>query len=80
MAIYIYKVSQKFYPVIYDLKRVYSLILLNLAALTIFFLMFYHIIPSALILKIIICGVFIFIIGYLADLLKARKLFSKSPV
>ena len=78
MAIYIYKVSQKFYPVSYDLKRVYALILLNVAVLAIFFLMFYHIIPSELVLIIIISVGFIFVIAYLSDLLKARKIFSKS--
>ncbi len=80
MAIYIYIVSQKFYPVSYELKKVLYLNLINCIALALFYLMFYHIIPSNIFIKVILAGILILIVSYISDLLKARKLFAKSPV
>jgi O-antigen/teichoic acid export membrane protein len=78
MAIYIYFVSQKFYPVSYDLKRVISINLVNCIALSVFYLMFYQVIPSNIFIKIILTIVLIFIVTYLSDLQKARKIFIKT--
>jgi O-antigen/teichoic acid export membrane protein len=80
MAIYIYMVSQKYYPVKYDLKRVLSINFINCITLTLFYLIFYQIIPSNLIIKLILSVILIFIVVYLSDLLKAKKLFAKTSI
>ena len=77
MAIYIYIISQKFYPVNYDIKKVLALNLINCIALLLFYLMFYHVIPSNIIIKLLLSGILIYIVAYISDLLKAKKIFEK---
>lgn len=78
MAIYIYIVSQKFYPVDYNLKKVFLINCINCLALVLFYLMFYHAIPSNIPVKMVFAGVLILVVTLLSDLFKARKLFAKT--
>jgi len=77
MAIYIYFVSQKFYPVKYDMNRVLLINLVNCVSIILFYLIFYQVIPSNIFVKIILSAGLIFIVVYLSDLMKVRKIFSK---
>jgi O-antigen/teichoic acid export membrane protein len=53
MTIYIYYISQKFYPVNYESGKVYLILGINAVGLVLFFLFFYNVIPNYLILKLI---------------------------
>jgi len=51
MAIYIYNISQKFYHVSYDLKKVYTLVFVNLIAMLVFYISYYNAFRLSLTLK-----------------------------
>ena len=78
MTLYIYYISQKFYPVHYEINKVILLNLVNVAALIIFYLIFYNIIPSNLILKFIVTVVFAGSVVYISGLTRAKALLQKS--
>lgn len=73
MTLYIYKVSQKFYPVEFDLKKIYSMIAVNILALSVFYLSYINIIPSYISLKLLFSIIFITLIVYISGLWKIKK-------
>lgn len=80
MAVYIYNVSQKFYPVKYDLKKLYKLIFINLTAMLVFYISFYNIFRLNFPLKLAAVIIFSGLIIYVSGLWKAKKLISKKPL
>ncbi len=71
MAVYIYIVSQRFYPVKYEINKILLLLGINVSALTIFFLGFNTLnLPIRIAAAIILCGGII----YTAQLYKAKVL------
>lgn len=80
MAIYIYYVSQKYYPVKYELRKIFVICLINASALGLYYLMFYQLIPSNWAIKIILSIVLMAGIAVVSGISKARKLiFSSKP-
>lgn len=74
MAVYIYFVSQKFYPVKYELSKVLIILGINIAAILIFFNTFGLLgLPARIAAAVILCTGII----YTAQLYKAKMLFSK---
>jgi len=78
MAIYIYIVSQKFYPIKYELKKVFTMLLVNVITLLIYYCMFYHFIPSNWIARITFTIIFTIIIAVISGISKAKKLIFNS--
>jgi O-antigen/teichoic acid export membrane protein len=77
MTIYIYLVSQKFYPVKYESGKVYAILGINAAGLTLFFLFFYNIIPNNLFIKLIAAIAICFLIIKISGLTSSLKLLRK---
>lgn len=73
MAVYIYFVTQKFYPVKYELKRIYLLLLLNAIGLTLYYLTYSGVIPSGMIIKLFMTIVLSIMIFYSSGLTKAKS-------
>jgi O-antigen/teichoic acid export membrane protein len=80
MMAYIYYISQKFYPVKYELNRVVLLNIVNVAAIVFFYLFFYQVIPAYLILKLVILVLLVLLAVYISGLTKAKVLFQKAAV
>lgn len=73
MAVYIYFVTQKFYPVKYEMNRIYLLHLLNVIGITLYYLTYYSVIPSGLIIKLFMVIVLSLMIFYSSGLTKAKN-------
>jgi O-antigen/teichoic acid export membrane protein len=80
MMAYIYYISQKFYPVKYELNRIFLLNLVNTAAVVFFYLFFYKVIPAYLIFKLIILALLVWLAVYISGLTKAKVIFQKAAV
>jgi O-antigen/teichoic acid export membrane protein len=80
MMAYIYYISQKFYPVKYELNRVFMLNLVNAGAIAFFYLFFYQVIPGFLILKLVILVLLVLLVIYISGLTKARVIFQRTAV
>lgn len=80
MMLYIYYVTQKFYPVKYETGKVVLLNVINLGAIACFFLFFYGILPHYLILKFVLMAVLIALAASVSGLSKAKVLLQKSSV
>ncbi|HEY3250864.1 MAG TPA: polysaccharide biosynthesis C-terminal domain-containing protein, partial [Ignavibacteria bacterium] len=78
MAIYIYAVSQKFYPVKYETGKILMLMVLNLIAFALFYVDFSLHIPIylSIIIALILCTISVSISG----LWKAKMLFAKKRI
>jgi len=67
MAVYIYFVTRKIYPVHYEMRKLYLMITLNAACLTLFYLMYNSVMPSWFILKtslaVIMCLLIVMTVG-----------------
>lgn len=74
MTLYIYYISQKFYPVEYEIRKVALMNIVNAAALIIFYLFFYNVIPSNLILKCLVTILLAGLVVYISGLTKAKAL------
>lgn len=74
MTIYIYIISQKFYPVNYEISKLAVLIVIDVIALILFYLMWNDIIWSALYIKIPISLILFIIVFYVSGLWKAKRL------
>jgi O-antigen/teichoic acid export membrane protein len=80
MAVYIYYVSQKFYPIKYELNKIFLICLINAAALGLYYAMFYHFIPSNWMIKILCSIVLMTGIALVSGISKAKKLiFTSKP-
>jgi O-antigen/teichoic acid export membrane protein len=75
MTLYIYKISQKFYPVEFDVKKIYSMIAVDIIAVCLFYLSYLNIIPSGIYLKITSSLIFTGLIIYISGLSKIKYLF-----
>jgi O-antigen/teichoic acid export membrane protein len=80
MAIYLYAVSQKFYPIKYEMKKICLMCLINISALLIYYAMYYNQIPSNLILKIIFSIGLMALVAVISGISKAKRLLFSSPV
>jgi O-antigen/teichoic acid export membrane protein len=78
MMLYIYRVSVKFYPVKYELSKIFLLNTVNLGAVALFYLIFYGILPSNLILKFVLVALLVLAVIYLSGLTKAKVLLKRS--
>jgi O-antigen/teichoic acid export membrane protein len=78
MTFYIYYISQKFYPVKYEINKVILLNFINVAALIIFYLFYYNVIPLNLIMKLIVTVLLAGSVVYISGLTKAKVLLRKS--
>ncbi|RPI18526.1 MAG: hypothetical protein EHM58_04945 [Ignavibacteriae bacterium] len=77
MAIYIYFVTQRFYPVNYELNKIFIIIAINVFTLTLFYLFYYNIFPNLLILKTIAAIIISLAVIQISGLIKAKKLLFK---
>lgn len=78
MAVFIYFVTQKYYPTRYELGKIFYVIFIDVLCIILFFLMFQNVVPSSLTLKIISFVIFSgFILG-VSGLWKVKKLFVKT--
>lgn len=77
MTLYIYYVSQKFYPVNYELNKIFTINVINIIALALFFLFFYNIIPNMIILKAAVAVVLSLAVIQISGLSKAKRLLNK---
>lgn len=75
MAVYIYYVSQRFYPVQYELGKISAILGVNVLALGVFYGTYMHLdLIYKVLLTVILCGVIIYISG----LTQAKRLFKKT--
>ena len=75
MAAYIYVVSQKFYPVKYEMGKISAILGVNVFALAVFFGTYNHLdLIYKVLLMVILCGIIIYISG----LTQAKRLFKRS--
>jgi O-antigen/teichoic acid export membrane protein len=77
MFLYIYRVSQKFYPVKYELKKVYLLHLVNIIALALFYISFYQIFYLNLLVRLVVSIILVLAIARISGLTQARKLIGR---
>jgi O-antigen/teichoic acid export membrane protein len=80
MAVSIYFVTQKFYPIKYETPKVLYVIFIDVLCIGVFYLMFTHIVPATLFLKIISLLIFSGFILAVSGLWKVKKLFVTSKV
>ena len=78
MMLYIYRVSEKFYPVKYDVNKIILLNTVNVGAAALFYLIFYGILPSNLILKFVFTALLAGLVVYISGLTKAKVLLQKT--
>ncbi len=78
MTLYLYFISQKYYPVKYELKKIFLINLINIAAIAYFYLSFYQLLSSNFVLKLILMHGLMFTVIYLSGLKKVKVLFRKS--
>lgn len=78
MMLYIYYVSQKFYPVKYEVKKVILLNIVNAAALIMFYLFFYGIISANIVLKLIAAILLVGSVVYISGLTGARVILQRT--
>lgn len=78
MTLYIYYISQKFYPVKYEINKVILLNFVNIIALAVFYLFYYQVVPSNIVIKIVVMIVFSGIVIYVSGLSKAKVLLRKT--
>lgn len=76
MAFNIYFVTQRFYAVKYDLKSLSLLLLIDSAALAVFFAAYFKWFSAALLVKVIFALIFCVLIVQVSGLWKAKKAFS----
>ena len=75
MAAYIYVVSQKFYPVKYEMGKISAILGVNVFALAVFFGTYNHLdLIYKVLLMVVLCGIIIYISG----LTQAKRLFKRS--
>jgi len=74
MYLYIYRVSQKFYAVRYELKKIYLLHLVNIITLSLFYLSFYQILHLDLLLKLIAAVILVLAAAWISGLSQVKKL------
>jgi O-antigen/teichoic acid export membrane protein len=77
MTLYIYYISQKFYPVNYELGKILTINAINVIALILFFLFFYNVIPNMIILKAAAAVVLSLAVVQISGLSRARRLLVK---
>jgi O-antigen/teichoic acid export membrane protein len=77
MFLYIYRVSHKFYPVKYELKKVYLLHLVNIIALALFYISFYQIFYLNLLVRLVVSIILVLAIARISGLTQARKLIGR---
>jgi O-antigen/teichoic acid export membrane protein len=78
MTLYIYYISQKFYPVKYEINKVILLNIINIIALAVFYLFYYQVVPSNIIIKIVVMIVLSGIVIYVSGLSKVKVLLRKT--
>jgi O-antigen/teichoic acid export membrane protein len=78
MAVYIYFVTKKFYPVKYDFKKIYLLIFINIAAMAVFYISYYKVLNINLIVKVILVIIFTAVTIKVAGLWRAKQLLRRS--
>ncbi len=75
MAAYIYVVSQKFYPVKYEIGKISAILGVNVFALAVFYGTFMHLdLIYKVLIMVVLCGIIIYISG----LTQAKRLFKKT--
>ncbi len=77
MAVFIYIVSQKFYPVKYETSKIAFMILSNLIAVFLFYLGYYGMIPFGFTLRIILAVIFCTGLIWISGLWKGKSLIKK---
>ncbi len=75
MALYIYVVVQKFYPVKYESSKVLGLLVIDVIAIVVFYYLFSS---YGLMYRLILVVVFSSVIVYISELYKVKKLLPKS--
>jgi O-antigen/teichoic acid export membrane protein len=75
MAVYIYVVTQRFYPVKYEIGRLTLLNVLNVLGITLYYLSFTGIFPSGILYKAVITLVLMGLIFYSSGLTQVKKTF-----
>lgn len=78
MAVYIYFVTKKFYPVKYEFKKIYLLIFINIAAMAVFYISYYKVLNINLIVKAILVIIFTAVTIKVAGLWRAKQLLRRS--
>lgn len=78
MMLYIYLVTKKFYPVKYELNKIVLLNTVNLGAVALFYLIFYSILSSNLLLKLVFTVLLAGLVVYISGLTKAKVLLKKT--
>ena len=76
MTVNIYLVNKKYYPVDYEKSKITGILIVDVIAIMLFYLMWTSVIPSGLYIKCIVTVVFIVGITYISGLWKAKKLLS----
>jgi O-antigen/teichoic acid export membrane protein len=75
MAVYIYYIAQKFYPIQYELGKIASMLFINALALGVFYGTYQHLdVIYKILLTAVLCGVIIYVSG----LTQAKRLFQRS--
>ncbi|MGH2575934.1 MAG: polysaccharide biosynthesis C-terminal domain-containing protein, partial [Ignavibacteria bacterium] len=74
MTVYIYKVSQRFYPVAFEMNKIYIINCVNIIALVIFYYYYYQNINIDLMVKIFFVLIFITPIIFISRLWKIKYL------
>ncbi len=80
MAVYIYFVSKKIYPVKYELDKLGWMMIVNIFCITFFYLIYNTVIPSNIIVKLLLAVIFCFSIIWISGLWKAKSLFKKAKI
>ena len=78
MMLYLYRVSVKFYPVKFEVNKVVLLNIVNLVAIAFFYLIFYNILPSNLLIKFVLMALLAGLVVYISGLTKAKVLLKRS--
>lgn len=78
MAVSTYLIVQKFYPVKYEISRIAAILLVDIAALAVFYFFNYYKIDFNLIYRAGAVIVFTIPVIYISELYKAKKLFIKT--
>ncbi len=75
MAVYIYYIVQKYYPVDYELSRIFGVLVVDICAIAVFYSTFGSLgIIYKVILSVVLCS---FVI-YISQLFKVKKLLTRS--
>jgi O-antigen/teichoic acid export membrane protein len=77
MTIFIFIVTQKYYPIEYEMSKIAVILLTDVLALILFFLMWKDLIPSGIIIKSVLALIFLALLTYVSDIWKAKKIFTQ---